>query len=149
MEMSILSEHICGCGKCELKSAKLNFVASGAKTEYRVQNKSGRTINKYIVDDCLLRLRQRHEKCDYLFIIDNLKSAYFIECKGSDVLKAVNQIQASINMLAGDLAEYVIKARIVPTKVFNPDLRSQSYRKLREKLKGDLIVKNIVYTEIV
>lgn len=147
--MSILSGHICGCGKCEVKLTKLNFVAPGAKTEYRVQNKNGRTISKYIVDDCLLRLRQREEKCDYLFTADDLKAAYFIECKGSDVLKAVNQIQSSINMLADDLTGYVLKGRIVPTRVYNPDLRSQQYRKLRERLKGDLIVRNKVFTEIV
>jgi hypothetical protein len=147
--MSTLSGHICECGKCELKSTKVNLVASGAKTEYRVLNKDRKTISKYIVDDCLLRLRRRDEKCDYLFAADDLKAAYFIECKGSDVLKAVNQIQSSINMLVGDLTGYVLKGRIVPTKVYNPDLRSQDYRKLRERLKGDLIVRNKVFTEIV
>lgn len=147
--MSILTEHICVCGKCEIKSDKLIFVAPGAKTEYRVSNENRKVISKYIVDDCLLKIRKRGEKCDYLFTIDVLNAAYFIECKGSDVVKAVKQIQSSINMLAGEVAGYVLKGRIVPTKVYNPDLRSQDYRKLRERLKGDLIVRNKVFTEIV
>jgi hypothetical protein len=147
--MGILSGHICTCEKCEIKSDKLIFVAPGGKTEYRFSNANRKVISKYIVDDCLLRLKQREEKCDYLFTSNDLKTAYFIECKGADVLKAVKQIQSSINLLTTDLDGYVLKGRIVSTKVYSPDLRTQAYTKLRERLKGDLIVKNIVFTEIV
>lgn len=147
--MSILSGHICVCGECEIKSDKFTFVAPGAKTEYRVSNDNRKVISKYIVDDCLLRLRQRDEKCDYLFMIDTTKSAYFIECKGSDILKAVSQIHSSINILTDDLKGYILKGRIVSTRVYSPDLRTQAYSKLREKFKGDLKVKNKILTEIV
>lgn len=145
--MSILSEHICVCKECELKSTKLNFVAFGSKTEYRVQNENAKLVSKYIVDDCLLRQKQRDEKCDYLFTIVDLRTAYFIECKGSDVLKAVKQIQSSINILTENLAGYTLKGRIIPTRVYSPDLGTQAYRKLRERLKGNLIVKNKILTE--
>jgi hypothetical protein len=147
--MNILAEHICVCGKCEVKSDRLNFVATGAKTECRFSNENGKVISKYIVDDCLLRIRRREEKCDYLFTIDDLNSAYFIECKGSDVLKAVRQIQSSINIMEADLTGYILKGRIVSTKVYSPDLRTQAYTKLRERLRGDLVVKNRIFTEIV
>ena len=147
--MSILSEHICVCKKCEVKADKLNFVATGVKTEYRVSNESRKVISKYIVDDCLLKIRGKEEKCDYLFTVDVLNSVYFIECKGSDVLKAIRQIQSSINILTDDLKGYILKGRIVSTRVYSPDLRTQAYSKLREKFKGDLKVKNKILTEIV
>ncbi len=147
--MSIVSEHKCVCKECEMKSDKQSFVAPGAKTQYRISNESRMEISKYVVDDCLLKVRTREEKCDYLFTVESIKAVFFVECKGSDVLKAVDQIVSSINILTADFAGFSIKGRIISTRVYSPDLRKQAFRKLREKLNGDLKVKNKIFTEIV
>ncbi len=44
---------------------------------------------------------------------------------------------------------YILKAKIVPTKVYSPDMRTSSYKKLRERLNGNLETKNIICTEII
>ena len=147
--MKALSEHTCTCNKCELKSNNKVLIAKGAKTEYRIINENERLIDKYVVDDCLLRTKQKDEKCDYLVLINEIKEAYFVECKGSDVLKAVNQLDSSINILRNNLPGYVLKGRIISTRVYSPDLRMQAYKRLREKLKGQLETKNKVFTELI
>ena len=147
--MKALSEHTCTCNKCELMSNNKVLIAKGAKTEYRIINENERLIDKYVVDDCLLRTKQKDEKCDYLVLINEIKEAYFVECKGSDVLKAVNQLDSSINILRNNLPGYVLKGRIISTRVYSPDLRMQAYKRLREKLKGQLETRNIVFIELI
>lgn len=147
--MKALSEHICTCNYCELNSNKKILVAKGTKTEYRIINENEKVIDKYVVDDCLLRTKQRDEKCDYLILVNEIKEAYFVECKGSDVVKAVSQLDSSINILNNKLPGYVLKGRIIPTRVYSPDLRMQAYKRLREKLKGQLETRNIVFIELI
>ena len=89
----------------------------------------------------------REEKCDYLFRIIEDKIIYLIECKGSDILKAVSQIESSLKILKDSIEGCIIKGRIVSTKVYSPDIRNRTYTQLREKLKGDLLVKNKIIEE--
>ncbi len=124
-------------------------MAGGKKTAFRLENNSKKIIDKYIVDDCLLREKQREEKCDYLFNIKKDKIAYFIECKGSDILKAVAQINSTLNILENNFFDYILKGKIVATKVYSPDIRTGSYKQLRQRLKGNLETKNIFCTEII
>ncbi len=141
--MLSLEEHICICKKCELKSTKTAIPARGKNTKFTLLNGNKKVVDKYIVDDCLLKLRTQDEKCDYLFNIRTEKIAYFIECKGSDILKAVDQINSTIDILKENFFGYILKGRIISTRVYSPDLRTVSYRKLREKLNGHLVTKNI------
>lgn len=147
--MAILDDYSCVCKKCKLKSVDKEFVAEGKKTRFILQNPNRKLVDKYIVDDCLLKSKQKEEKCDYLFNIKNDKVAYFIECKGSDILKAVDQINSTLTILRNAFLEYTLKGRIVSTKVYAPDMRTNNYRKLREKLNGNLETKNIVCIEVI
>jgi hypothetical protein len=147
--ISIFKNYNCVCGKCRLNSSDSKFVAPGKKTEFILVNNSNKIVDKYIVDECLLKSKLREEKCDYLFNINEDRISYFIECKGSDILKAVDQLNSSLNILWNDLLEYTLKAKIVPTKVHSPDMRTNKYKKLRKRLNGNLVTKNIVCTETI
>jgi len=147
--MADLNKHTCICNNCELAMKKSVFVGRGKKSEFRINNDTGKTVTKYIVDDCLLQSFRREEKCDFLFWVLESKLIYLVECKGSDVLKAVSQISSTLEVLKNTLKDYVLKGRIIPTRVNSPDLQTSSYRKLRERLKGDLIIKNIILTETI
>jgi hypothetical protein len=147
--MNVLKEHVCVCEKCEIDANKPIFVAPGNVSEYRLTNESKKKVSKYIVDDCLLKTKERHEKCDYLFVVKEIRETFFVECKGSDVLKAVSQIDSSLDILIGEFKGYVSKARIVPSRVYGPDLRNIKYKKLRERLKGHLDTKNKIYQETI
>ncbi len=147
--MRIIEEHECICGKCLFNSKNTELVAWGKKTKFILINNGNKIVNGFIVDDCLLKLRIREEKCDYLFLIEEVRIAYFIECKGSDILKAVNQLNSTLDILSSDLLEYTLKAKIIPTKVYAPDMLTNNYKKLRARLNGNLETKNIVCTETI
>lgn len=144
-----MQNHTCVCGKCKLDTRDSKFVAPGKKTEFILLNNSTKIVDKYIVDECLLKTKLREEKCDYLFIIREDRTAYFIECKGSDILKAVDQVNSTLDILRNDLLDYTLKARIVSTRVYAPDMVTNNYKKLRKRLNGNLETKNIVCTETI
>ena len=147
--MSYILNHKCICKQCELNTDKKHLVAGGSKTEYRLINEDRKPFDKYVVDNCLLKLKEREEKCDYLIRIIDMKQAFFVECKGSDLLKAIRQLDSTIGILGKELAGFVFKGRIIPTKVYTPDLRTSEHKKLRARLKGELEIKNKVFEEII
>jgi hypothetical protein len=140
--LDLLDKHICLCKKCKIGSTETYPTGYGKETVFRLVNLNKKKVDKYIVDDCLLKRLTKNEKCDYLFQIDIDKIIYLIECKGSDILKAINQIESTLKILKDSIHENKIKGRIVSTKVYSPDIRTQSYLRLREKLDGDLLIKN-------
>ena len=52
-------------------------------------------------------------RCDYLLLNDDTKTAYYIELKGSDLPKAIRQIENTINLLSPSLPGYAVLRRIV------------------------------------
>ncbi|MTJ09394.1 MULTISPECIES: hypothetical protein [unclassified Anabaena] len=116
---------------------------SGNKQEYRVTNKNGKEICKLMVDGCLIK---DGERCDYLILSCEDKSAFFVELKGHDLKKAIGQIDSSITKLKNEIKELKIYARIVLNRNPTPDINSSMEIKLKKRLKqqngkdfGDLI----------
>ncbi|MFN7414725.1 MAG: hypothetical protein ACK5RT_12605 [Dolichospermum sp.] len=116
---------------------------SGNKQEYRVTNDNGKEICKIKVDGCLIK---EGERCDYLILACEDKSAFFVELKGHDLQKAVGQIDSSLTKLITEIKEFNIYARIVLNRNPTPDINSSVEIKLRKRLKkhngkdsGDLI----------
>lgn len=100
-----------------------------SSTTYRYINKSGNNTALYRVDGGLI---VDDQKCDYLLLNCEKASAFFIEIKGSDVEKAIEQIIASINALRTSLKSRIINARIVPTRVNTTQLNSSKYQRLKK-----------------
>ena len=116
---------------------------SGNKQEYRVTNDNGKEICKIKVDDCLIK---EGERCDYLILSCEDKSAFFVELKGHDLQKALGQIDSSLTKLITEIKEFKIYARIVLNRNPTPDINSSIEIKLKKRLKqqngkdsGDLI----------
>ena len=72
--------------------------------------------------------------CDYLLYNDSIKNVYFIELKGSDVLKAVDQIVSSIKLYGQYFNDYTINARIVPSRVNTLDLKTAKVVSLEKRI---------------
>lgn len=69
------------------------------------------------------------------------KHSYFIELKGSDLIRAVEQINRSIDELKNNLTDFTFSARIVLTRVNTIALKSVEILRLSKKVKllgGDL-----------
>ncbi len=105
-------------------------------------------MSKYRVDGCLIN--DEDFKCDYLLLNCTKETSYFVELKGSDLIKAVEQINRSIDILHKDFKEYSVEARIVLTRVNTTDLKSTKLIRLEsklKKLKGKLIKQTRQLTE--
>ncbi|NET72818.1 MAG: hypothetical protein F6K62_18370 [Sphaerospermopsis sp. SIO1G2] len=105
---------------------------AGNKQEYRVINKQHQEICKIRVDGCLIK---EGERCDYLILSCEDKSAFFLELKGHDLQKALQQINSSIDKLGTEVKEFKLYARIVLNRNPTPDINSSIEMKLRKRLK--------------
>ncbi|MFO5491372.1 MAG: hypothetical protein ACLBM6_02240 [Cuspidothrix sp.] len=108
---------------------------SGNKQEYRVTNENGKEICKIKVDGCLIK---DGERCDYLILTCEDKSAFFVELKGHDLQKAIAQVDSSITKLKNEIREFKefkIYARIVLNRTPTPDINSSVEIKLKKRLK--------------
>jgi hypothetical protein len=119
-----------------------------SSTKYIYQNDSLDILSKYKVDGCLID--DEDSKCDFLLLNCTKEISYFLELKGSDLIKAVEQIDRSINLLHKDFKGYSVEARIVLTRVNTTDLKSSKLIRLESRLKklnGKLIKQTRQLTE--
>ncbi len=130
-----MSEHICP-ERCQKHSDKRKTVVlrdpKGGRSEYRAQNPKQRTVTVLEVDGCCIK---QDEACDFLMLADN-DDAWLIELKGSDVIKAIQQINATLDVLEKKLQPRAIHARIVPTRFPTPNIVTMHEQKLRKRLGG-------------
>ncbi|MBS1735051.1 MAG: hypothetical protein JSS98_00415 [Bacteroidetes bacterium] len=104
--------------KCvEYDEVRKICVAEDKGKKFEIVNRSGFQIKKVIVDGCL-KQSKNEKRCDFLMSIDKINNpvVYFIELKGGDLIKAVEQLNDSITYLKSDFSNYVIHARIIGTR---------------------------------
>ncbi len=129
------------CEFCD-KRKEIPFRDKGNRQEYRIINEnSSILICKIKIDKCLI---SDGEKCDYLAIKcskeKRVEALCFIELKGSDLIKAINQIKTTINhikikpLLKNKPKVY---ARVVLNKQNSPNIRSS------EKIKFEKMIKSL------
>jgi hypothetical protein len=148
--MSINIENYEACLNFNDNRLKAVFKDRGSGlSKFNAINKSSKMIKGLRVDDCLIT---DGLKCDYLLIIEAEEKLYFIELKGSDLVKAVDQINTSLDKLLPSIDHKIVSGRIVLSKVNTPDLRHSRLLKLRQRLKqlnGTLEYKSILMEEII
>jgi hypothetical protein len=99
---------------------------------YRYHNESSDFLSEYQVDGGLIN--DSNAKCDFLLLNCNKKYSFFIELKGSDISRAIDQIDRSIDVLKDNLSGFSIFGRIVLTRVNTPNLDKLKIKKLERKL---------------
>lgn len=52
-------------------------------------------------------------RCDYLLLNDDRHTSYYIELKGSDLPKAIEQLEHTISMISPSIPDYKVFRRIV------------------------------------
>ena len=117
----------------------VSFKDKGHSTEYRYINQTANNLAKYRVDGGLIS--DNDVKCDFLLLNCEQKQSYFIELKGSDIIRAIEQIDRSIEILKNELLDFAFFARIVLSRVNTTDLKHIKLLKLEKKvklLKGNL-----------
>ncbi len=86
------------------------------------------------------------ERCDVLLLNDEStpKTSYYIELKGSDLPKAIRQIENTIKLLSPSLRGYVVLRRIV-YHTGSHNVRASSV--LRWRAKYNAVIKEREYSE--
>ena len=74
------------------------------------QNNLRSAVRQYKIDGNIII---DGNKCDYLVLNDDLKTAYLIELKGKDIHHAINQLDDTFNIMKSNLSDYTFFLRIV------------------------------------
>ena len=89
------------------------FVSSENGCKHIGRNVSGHKIRQFKIDGEVIAKNADTVRCDYLLLNDEAKRAYYIELKGSDLEKAIQQIEATVLMLQDSLTGYAAYRRII------------------------------------
>ena len=113
-------------------------------------NERSHEIRQFRIDSGVIAKNAEVLRCDYLVANDTARRAYFIELKGSDVKKAMRQIDNTVAMTK-DLDGYAVFPRIIfkGTINVNTSLRTKWSAKYggRVKIKRNMIEESICYDE--
>jgi hypothetical protein len=130
------------------------IVCKENRSTYKYNNKSQYCVAKIKVDGGLLANKEI-KKCDWLLINWDNGVSYFIELKGCDFRKAMEQIESSLNILLSDLSKLkvtVVNVRIVTTKNYPNFKQDREYIKLNKRIVktgGTLMSQNSLLEETV
>ena len=76
------------------------------------QNNLRSAVRQYKVDGNIII---DGNKCDYIVLNDDLKTAYLIELKGNDIHHAIKQLEDTLNIMKSNLSDYTFFLRIAYT----------------------------------
>ena len=76
------------------------------------QNIHRHSVRHFKIDGVVVT-RTDIQKCDFLLLNDEAQTSYYIELKGSDLAKAIDQIENTVSMISASIPQYRIFRRIV------------------------------------
>lgn len=95
------------------KGSYREFRLSENNCIYIGRNSQRKNARQFKVDGDIFPSGSSHLRCDYLLLNDDDHKAYYIELKGSDILHAIAQIEATIASLHASIKEYTVFKRII------------------------------------
>ena len=98
----------------EGKHSVVTSAENGSK--HIANNRDKNDIRQFKIDGDVFPVNTEPQRCDYLLLNDTKKTAYFIELKGTQAKKAIDQIEASISEIKGSIPQYKIYRRIVTSR---------------------------------
>ena len=123
---------------CSRNAAQIVSRDQGNPQYPRGINKNRCNVTHYKIDGVVIK---GESACDFLLINEESRVAYLIELKGSDLVKAVRQLEVTEDMLRRELSPYTVQYRIVANKCKTQEIRSSEYRKYQIRWKGRLLQK--------
>jgi len=123
---------------CSENAAQIVSKDKGNPQYHKGINAGKRYVTQYKIDGVVIKNGSR---CDYLLMNEEARIAYLIELKGSDLVKAAEQLEVTENVLRQELSKYTLQYRIVANKCKTQEIHSSAYRKYQIRWKGRLIQK--------
>lgn len=121
---------------CNKHAARIVSKDEGNPQYHKGNNIGKAYVTHYKIDGVVIT---KKERCDYLLINEETHTAYLIELKGSDLVKAARQLKITENHLHRELFGYQVRYRIVANKCKTQEIRTSEYRKYQIRWKGRLI----------
>ncbi|EGK00621.1 MULTISPECIES: hypothetical protein [Dysgonomonas] len=128
------------CECSELISYPL-IVLEEQKSKIVFENKNRIEINKITVDGC--QITDERPRCDYLLIKVDENTEYFVELKGHDINRALEQIEATIPRLSKDMRQQKKYCFIISVRTPMSSTQIQNIAKsYKKKYNAELIMKS-------
>jgi len=126
----------------------------GRNSKYLIENCKLEEFHQIDIEECVYKNNSQDTKCD--FAIKTSHSVFFIELKGSNVTKGVNQLLETIKETKHCFQNLQLNARLIVSKFSKPDLVRQRKEyvelaklvKYKEGKNKNLIIKQNIYTEV-
>jgi hypothetical protein len=129
--------------RCEPKQRLI--VSSEKGCTHRANNVLLSAVRHFQIDGDVVRDSQTL-KCDYLLLNDDVKTAYFIELKGSDIQHAIKQLECTYSIFAGELLGYKALFRVVYKTGSSHNVRASAVIEWKKKHR-DAVIKQSLYAE--
>lgn len=88
------------------------FISKENNCTHRGKNASRCAVRQFKIDGDVFKDGDA-QRCDFLLLNDDKQTSYYIELKGSDLPKAINQIEHTIAIISPSLPNYKVFRRIV------------------------------------
>jgi hypothetical protein len=121
------------------------IVSSEKGCTHRANNVLLSAVRHFQIDGDVVRDPQIL-KCDYLLLNDDVKTAYFIELKGSDIQHAIEQLECTLRIFKHELFEYRALFRVVYKTGSTHSVRSSAVTEWKKKHR-DAVIKQSQYEE--
>jgi hypothetical protein len=96
------------------------------------------------IDECVFGDEQIR-RCDWLFLVADMRKAYYVELKGINIDEACEQLYNAIDRTKTQIPNFDIQAKVISTKGQQPEiLNSKYYRKVKRLIKKDIEFKKVV-----
>ena len=115
----------------DFRDKRKECIASENGKTFKLENKGSVSIRKVKVDKCIPQ-KAGEGRCDFVMDIEEMKKVFFIELKGGNLTKALQQITDSILYLQTEYKDFIFEARIVGTRDVPNFLSSDNYKKLAQ-----------------
>lgn len=123
----MLSRHRSFC-----KERQKRIVSAERRSRHTAVNIEAQKVRQYHIDGDVVTSK-KVDKCDYLVLNDEKKTAYFIELKGSKIQHAIKQLENSADMLRPELLGYQFFYRIVFSGSATHSVNGSAYLKWQKK----------------
>lgn len=131
---------------CSERASIISSKDKGGSQRHIANNKESSRVTHYQVDGVIIKNGNR---CDFLLINEDKKTAYLIELKGSDLSWAAKQLEETEKTLSVQLAPYkeLLQYRIVANKCRTSEIETAEFKKYRRRWGNRLVYKSVKYEE--
>jgi hypothetical protein len=122
---------------------------AGGGSIFKLSNPKRKVFHTIDFEKCVYKNKHNETKCDFGLL--HADSMFYIELKGSDVDRGIEQLLSTIYQTERCFKELKKKARLVITRFPSPEitLNTPSCKRLKRLVSNDLIIKQDVHTETI